>query len=133
MKGDGENFFALWGGIAGVQSTLGLLLEQGHHGHGMALAAITALTAANVARRFGIAGRKGRIAPGADADLTLIDLRRREPLRREDLLDRHRLNPYVGRTMGGRVTRTIRRGQTIFAYGRATEDAGGQLVTPGTL
>ena len=130
LKGVGANFFALWGGIAGVQSTLGLLLEEGHHRRGLALTAIAALTAGNVAARFGIARRKGQIAPGADADLALVDLRERAPLRRADLLDRHRLSPYVGRTMGGRVTRTIRRGQTIFADGRAAAGTGGILITP---
>jgi allantoinase len=130
LKGAGENFFALWGGIAGVQSTLGILLEEGHHRRGLALASVAGLTAGNVARRFGIAARKGQIAPGYDADLALVNLGDRAALRREDLLDRHRLSPYVGRPMGGRVLRTIRRGQTIFADGRAAEGAGGALVTP---
>ncbi|NNJ13078.1 allantoinase [Chloroflexales bacterium ZM16-3] len=130
MKGAGENFFALWGGIAGVQSTLGILLEEGHHRRGMAMAAVAGLTAGNVARRFGIAARKGQIAPGYDADLALVNLGDRAALRREDLLDRHRLSPYVGRAMGGRVVRTIRRGQTIFADGRAANGAGGALVMP---
>ncbi|NTW04092.1 MAG: allantoinase AllB [Oscillochloris sp.] len=130
LKGTGVDFFALWGGIAGVQSTLGLLLEEGYHRRGLALAAIAELTSANVARRFRIGPRKGQIAPGSDADLALVDLRTRAPLRREELLDRHRLSPYVARMMGGRVIRTIRRGQTIFAHGRVADGAGGMLITP---
>lgn len=129
LKGAGGDFFALWGGIAGAQSTLGLLLEHGHHRRGLALAALAALTAGNVARRLRMPDR-GRIAPGGAADLALVDLGDRAPLRREDLRDRHRLSPYVGRAMGGRIVRTIRRGQTIFADGRCADGAGGALVTP---
>jgi allantoinase len=130
LKGAGANFFALWGGIAGVQSTLGLLLEAGHHQRGLALAAIAGLTAGNVAARFGLAPRKGQIAVGADADLALVDLADRRPLGREELRDRHRLSPYIGRAMGGRVRHTIRRGETIFRDG-VVAGGGGRLVRPG--
>jgi allantoinase len=125
----GADFFAIWGGIAGVQSTIGLLLEAGYHQRGLALGAVAALTAGNVAARFRLAHR-GRIAPGYSADLALIRLGDRAALRRDELLDRHRLSPYLGLTMGGRVVRTIRRGQTIFADGHAADGAGGMLVTP---
>lgn len=125
------SFFKLWGGIAGVQSTLPLLVEEGHHRRGLALSAVAALTATNVAERFGLAGRKGAIVAGADADLALVALHEPFTLRREDLLDRHRLSPYVGRKLRGRVRRTIRRGATIFHDGVAAPGAGGRLVTPG--
>lgn len=129
--GAGDNFFAVWGGIAGVQATLPLLLEEGHHRRGLALAAVAALTATNVAERFGLAPRKGALALGADADLALVALDEPHTLRREDLLDRHRISPYVGRSLRGPVRRTIRRGQTIFADGAAAAGAGGRLITPG--
>jgi allantoinase len=132
MKGDAaENFFAVWGGIAGVQATLPLLLEEGHYRRRLALAAVADLTAANVAARFGLAPRKGALAPGADADMALVALDESHTVRREELLDRHRLSPYVGRSLRGRVRRTIRRGQTIFAEGVAAAGSGGRLVTPG--
>ena len=46
------------------------------------------MTSAGAAERFGIAG-KGRIEPGADADLALVDLAAEYTLRAEDLLYRH--------------------------------------------
>jgi allantoinase len=134
MKGaTPTGFFGIWGGIAGVQSTLELLLTEGHHGRGLGLAAIAALTAGNVAERLGLAPRKGVIAPGADADLALVDLGAAWALSRDDLRDRHRLSPYVGRALRGRVARTLRRGRTIYCEGRVTERAGGRLVRPGGL
>ena len=70
------------------------------------------LTATAPARRLGLTG-KGSSAVGADADLVLV---RSQPtqLGEADLHDRHRHNPYVGRTFGHRIVRTILRGQTIW-------------------
>src|SRR5215831_5412521 len=48
------NFFRIWGGIAGGQSTLAVLLTAGHHERGLPLTRIADLTAAWPARRFGL-------------------------------------------------------------------------------
>ncbi len=130
MKGPAPTgFFGSWGGIAGVQATLELLLSEGHHRRGLGLAALARLTAGRVAERFALP-RKGRIVPGADADLALVDLGAAWTLERADLRDRHRLSPYVGRALRGRVVRTIRRGQTIYLNGKVADGAGGRLVRP---
>lgn len=116
----GNNFFAIWGGIAGCQSTLALLLTEGYHRRGMSLQQIAAVTSANAAARFGLAN-KGRIAPGADADLTLVDLHARYTLAADDLFYRHKISPYIGREMTGRVVRTLVAGRTVYADGRIME------------
>jgi allantoinase len=121
-----DDAFAIWGGIAGVQSTLPALL--GEPGLPPALAA--QVTAANAAKRFRFE-RKGRIAVGCDADFALVDTKAAHTLRREDLLDRHKLSPYVGRTFAATIRRTIARGRTIFAGGRAVGGGGGRLIIPG--
>ncbi|MGA1129401.1 MAG: allantoinase, partial [Chthoniobacterales bacterium] len=82
---DQADFFAVWGGIAGAQSFLPSLWAAG-----LEAATVERLTAANVARRFGLAGRKGAISPGMDADLVLLDRQRTQTLRAEDLLMRTR-------------------------------------------
>ncbi len=119
----------VWGGIAGVQSTLAVLLERGHCERGLPLERIVALTAATPARRFRIA-RKGEITPGNDADLTLVDLREAHTLSDRDLHQRHALSPYVGSTFRGVVRRTLRRGETIFRDGAITAQSSGVLVRP---
>jgi allantoinase len=104
---EGE-FTTAWGGIAGCQATLGLLLER------LPPQTVAALTSANVAQRFNLP--KGRLEPGADADLVLVDLRdRRVP----ELQDRHKLSPYAGRPLP-RIVRT-------WVRGGATS---GRLITP---
>jgi allantoinase len=123
------DFWKAWGGIAGVQSTLGVLFEQGYHRRGLPLERIASLVAAEPARRFGISNR-GRIAPGCSADLVLVDLSADFELKREDLLQRHGLSPYIGHSFRGAVKQTIRRGTTIFADGKAAAGSGGKLVRP---
>ena len=123
------DFMSAWGGIAGVQSTFAVLLDRGHHDHGLPLERIADLLALTPARRFRIA-RKGSIVPGHDADLVLVDLAQSFTLRAEDLHQAHKTSPYVGRTFRGTIRRTLRRGETIFADGRITARSTGMLVRP---
>jgi allantoinase len=123
------DFPAAWGGIAGVQSTLAVLLDAGHHTRALPLPRIAALLAAEPARRFRIRG-KGTIAPGMDADLTLVDPQRRVTLTAGDLHQRHPVTPYLGYSFRGAVRRTIRRGTTIFHEGHITATHGGRLIRP---
>jgi allantoinase len=121
-----------WGGIAGAQSTLELLLDEGHHRRGVGLGTLAKLSSAAPAERFGLAA-KGRLAPGADADLALVDLRAERTLARRDLHDRHRASPYAGRTLRGRVVRTLVRGTTVFRDGRIVAPGPhGRLLRPTT-
>lgn len=126
----GDNFFAIWGGISGCQHTLQLLLTEGYARRGLPLPTIAAVTAGFVARRFGLAPHKGRLAAGADADLALVDLGASAELRLEDLLYRHRQSPYVGRTLRGRVARTLLRGATVYQDGALVGAPRGRLLTP---
>ena len=120
------NFFDVWGGVAGVQTTLAALTTQSHL---VPPPTIARVTSGNVARRFGIE-RKGRIEPGFDADLALVDLDAKYELTRDMLHDRHKLSPFVGLTFRGRVMQTILRGRTICENGKITGPPAGKLVRP---
>lgn len=124
-----SDFFRSWGGVAGVQSTRAALIEAGHFARGLSLASVVRMTAETPATRFRIAG-KGRIAPGYDADLALVDLGAAFTLREEDLHQRHRFSPYTGVRFRGRLERTLLRGRTIFQQGCIRADAGGKWVRP---
>jgi allantoinase len=126
------DFLSAWGGIAGVQSTLPVLLDRGYHDRGLSLERIADLVAASPARRFRIAG-KGTIDLGNDADLVLIDTESSFVLREEDLQQRHKTSPYVGARFRGVVRGTLRRGETIFMDGEVTARGGGRFVRPHAL
>jgi allantoinase len=128
MKKEGD-FRGSWGGIAGVQSTLAVLLDRGCDGRRLCFERLVSLIAANAAERFKIA-RKGALSAGCDADLLLLDPSRSYTLRAGRLLQRHKVSPYVGRVFAGEVRRTIRRGETIFADGKVTAETKGRFVCP---
>jgi allantoinase len=109
-----------WGGIAGAQTTRTLLA-------GLDVSELARLTAAGAAERFRIAG-KGRIEPGADADLALLALGAEHVLRAEDLRYRHQISPYVGRRLRARVVRTLLRGAEVYPEPRGRP----RLLTPET-
>jgi allantoinase len=125
----GDDAFTAWGGISGCQTLLTLLLSEGHHARGLPLDLIARVTSGYVARRFRLPG-KGRVAPGADADLVLVDLTASEELTADALRYRHRHSPFLGRTLGARVVRTLARGRTVFADGRIVGPPAGRLLIP---
>ncbi len=127
----GEDAFTAWGGISGCQTMLALLLTEGCDARGLPLELITAVTSGYVGRRFRLPG-KGRLEPGADADLVLVELGVSDELSGADLQYRHPHSPFVGRTLSARVVRTIVRGHTVFADGRIAEPPTGRLLTPAT-
>lgn len=122
---DKKDFFEVWGGIAGAQSFLPSLWALG-----LGTETVVALTASNAANRFGLAGRKGAIAPGRDADLVLIDPRRGQILRAGDLLTRHAVSAYVGREFPASVISVWSRGVPVWSRSGGRGAARGRLVRP---
>ena len=114
----GDDYFKIWGGISGCQSTRQLLLGQGR----LSLPVIAAITSTNIAKRFSLAG-KGDIAPGFDADLWITDLRHEAEVRREDLLYKNPFSAHEGQRIRGRTVRTLVRGR---------EPGRGEFIRPGS-
>jgi allantoinase len=123
------DFFAIWGGISGVQSTLAVMLSEGVQARGLPLGLVAKMLATKPAERFGFA-YKGKLEIGFDADISLLDLSRSFTLEPEALLYRHTQSPYLGQKFAGVINRTVSRGQTIFRDGVIVEGARGQFVRP---
>jgi allantoinase len=128
---EAASFFQVWGGISGCQSLLSLLLSEGYAARGLALPLLAQLTSQAVARRFRLPN-KGAIQPGADADLTLVDLQAQGVLSADDLHYRHRQSPYLGRAWRGQIVRTLVRGVTVYERGHFPLARHGQLLKPGS-
>ncbi|MDF2834483.1 MAG: allantoinase [Paenibacillus sp.] len=120
---DAEHFAGAWGGIAGAQSSLTLLVGEGHMKRGIPLTEISRMLSYEPAKRFGLLNRKGEIRIGADADLALVDLAAAHELKREHLYHKHKHSPYIGETMLCAVQATLSRGRVV--YERASGHAGG--------
>ena len=133
-KGKGEHdVWQAWGGVAGIQATLPVLLTEGVHARGLSLERVGHLTSTAPAQLFGLYPRKGAIAVGADADFALVNPDREWTFDADQLQTRSGISPYLGHKFRGAVVRTIVRGRTVFADGTVTGEPGwGKLVTPNT-
>lgn len=125
----GDDFFRIWGGISGCQTTLSLLLHYGIDQGRLDYPQLSRLVATQAGRRLNLPG-KGEIVVGGDADLVLIHPGTGSPLRPEDLHYRHPNCPYLGSPIAGRIAKTWVRGELVFSAGQWTGRCPGRLVCP---
>ncbi|HEY8065871.1 MAG TPA: dihydroorotase [Methylosinus sp.] len=102
-------------GMTGVQTLVPLMLDHVSAGR-LTLQRFVDLTSAGPARLFGLAG-KGRVAVGYDADLTVVDLKRRETIRNSWIASRCGWTPYDGVEVTGWPIGTIIRGARVMWEG----------------
>ena len=122
---DRGDFGAAWGGIASLQLSLPAVWTAAR-ARGHRLADLARWMAAGPATLAGLAG-KGRIAPGADADLCVFapeDTFVVDPAR---LHHRHPVPPYAGRRLAGVVRSTWLRGHEVTGH-----DPRGRLLSRDT-
>ena len=105
-----------WGGISSLQFGLSLVWTEAR-ARGFDLAQVTEWMATRPARFAGLAGRKGRIAPGYDADLVVFDQEGQYTITPEIIQYRHKITPYEGTVVSGVVERTLLRGQEVYSAG----------------
>jgi dihydroorotase len=99
-------------GMTGVQTLVPIMLDHVASGR-LTLARFVDLTSAGPARVFGIAA-KGRIAAGYDADLTVVDLKRRETIRDDWMASRAGWTPFNGVEVTGWPVGTFVRGRKVM-------------------
>ncbi|HUO85137.1 MAG TPA: allantoinase AllB [Thermoanaerobaculia bacterium] len=121
------DFAAAWGGIASVQLALPVIwTESNHRGHG--LEKIAEWMSAAPARLARIHDRKGAIAAGYDADLTIFDPAARFRVVPAMIEHRHKLTPYLGEELAGVVLETWLRGIKIYDNGEHIGPPLGQWI-----
>jgi len=113
-------------GMTGVQTIVPLLLDHMNAGR-VSLERLVDLTSAGPARLFGIA-QKGRVAVGYDADLTIVDLKRRETIRNSWIGSRVGWTPYDGKTVNGWPIGTVVRGRKVMWEGELVTQSVGAPI-----
>ncbi|MGU3362680.1 dihydroorotase [Methylobacterium sp. M6A4_1b] len=113
-------------GMTGVQTLVPIMLDHVAAGR-LSLARFVDLTSAGPKRLFGIA-RKGRLAVGYDADVTVVDLKRRETIRNAWIASKCGWTPYDGVTVTGWPVGTLVRGNSVMWEGVLTAPSRGEAV-----
>ena len=109
-----DDIFAAPMGLPGVQTLLPSMFDAAVVRRGLSVPRLTEMLCANPARIFGLYPRKGVVAVGSDADVVLFDPTETWTVRDDEVHHRQRWTPLAGRTLTGRVRRTIRRGETVY-------------------
>ena len=125
------DFMRAWGGITSLEMSLAAVWAQAEFG----VRGASALAAMNLAswmseRPAALAGleRKGQVAAGFDADLVVWNPDEHWTVDPEKLQQRHKLTPYAGRRLRGRVQATFVRGVRVWDGGRIVSPPTGQLL-----
>jgi allantoinase len=124
-------FDEAWGGIASLGLALPVMWTAMQQrgikpGRSPNITQIGEWMAAAPARLAGLSARKGVIAPGADADFAVFDPEAEWTVTPDDLHFRHKLSPYLGAKLRGRVVETWLRGERIFNVGKFSDETRGR-------
>ena len=111
-------------GFPGLDAFLPALLTYGHHQRGLPLDRLIPLVSENPAKRMGLAN-KGTLRPGADADITILDLNASWVVGKDNLGTDAGYSIYEGETMKASVIHTLSRGRFALRDGALQEDAVG--------
>jgi allantoinase len=113
LKTDADgDFGAAWGGVASLQLGLSAVWTVAQR-RGRTLDDVARWMASAPAALAGLTA-KGRLAPGADADMVAFDPRETYVVDPARLYHRHPVTPYAGRKLTGRVRQTWLRGTALL-------------------
>jgi dihydroorotase len=102
-------------GITGLETAVSVLLDRLVHKKIISLARLIELCASNPARILGLEG-KGRITPGADADLVLLALGKEIVVEAGEFQSLGRNSPFIGWKLKGTPVMTIVGGRIIYPF-----------------
>jgi allantoinase len=123
-KGD---FMQAWGGIASLQLRLPAVWSVARE-KGTPFEVFAEWLCSAPARLVGLGARKGKIAPGFDADFVVWHPEETFTVTEDALYHRHKLTPYLGRTLAGVVQSTYLRGERVFHHGVVTDRPHGEFL-----
>jgi len=124
------DFMAAWGGISSLELTLPVVWT-GAAKRQIGIQTVFEWLSARPAQLVGLGDRKGRIAVGCDADFVVWDPEARWKVSAGELHQRHKLTPYDGVELLGKVRRSYLRGNLVFRDGLPGTGALGQLISAG--
>lgn len=122
-NGPQASFKQIANGMPGLAVRLPLLFSEGVRKGRITLQQFVALASTNAARLYGLP-RKGSIAVGMDADITIWDPDETRTVRVEDQHDAMDYSPFEGRELTGWPVTVLSRGRRIIDGGRLIAESG---------
>ena len=114
-------------GMPGVETSLPLMLTQAVQGR-CTVAQVANWMSAAVAKAYKIPN-KGKIAPGFDADLVLVDLDNYRLVVREEMVTKCGWSPFEGWNLTGWPVVTVVGGKVVFEKGKLDTTVRGEALT----
>jgi allantoinase len=128
MKETGSgDFIKAWGGIASLQWAFSSLWTAAQE-HGCTMEQISSWLSAKPAVLAGQDHERGKIKKGYRADLAVIDPSATFTVAEKDILHRHRITPYLGEELKGRVEKTWLNGRQVFEHGKFLHLNKGRII-----
>jgi dihydropyrimidinase len=125
----GLTFDDIPGGVANVQTSVGMLYNEGVRQDRLSLSQFVAVTSTNAAKLFGLWPRKGTIAVGSDADLCVVDPRESFHVTASAMQSRSDFDPYEDYDATGWPVVTMSRGKVVYDHGKVVSRPGqGRLI-----
>lgn len=121
------DFAEAWGGVSSLQLLLPAVWS-GLRSRQIPIERLCAWLCEAPARLLGLAEERGRIAPGFRADLVAWDPDASFTVDAEKLQHRHKITPYHGRSLWGKVHATYLKGARIFSDGEVVSTPRGEIV-----
>ena len=122
------DFTTAWGGIASLQLALPVLWTAARR-RGADLGHLARWLSQNPAKLAGQAGKKGRIAPGFDADLIVFDAEQTFVVSEEMIQHKHKVSPYICQELLGVVEYTFLAGELAYQRPDFTQLNHGHFLT----
>jgi len=128
-----EKSLPLWdapSGLCGVETLVPLMVNEVNKGR-ISLNDFVRLASEGPAKIWGLYPQKGNLQDGADADITIVDMKMRKKITASELHSKSKTTPYEGMEVQGIPIATIVRGSFVMKDGKLTGCKGyGLLVTP---
>ena len=125
-----RNWWDTLPGTIGVQTSLPLMLDHVNKGD-ISLTRVVKCMSESPAKIFGLYPRKGCIAVGADADITIVDLNKEWTITHEEMYSKTKFTPYNGFSIKGKPIITIVMGEIVMLDGEIVGTPGkGTMVNP---
>jgi allantoinase len=121
------DFKKAWGGIAGLQFSLPVFWTQAQK-RGFTIEDIARLMSLNIANFLGLDNRKGKLAIGFDADITIWNPEKEFAITEAIIQHRHKVTPYKEQTLKGVIERTYVAGNKAFDNGSFNKIPQGKIL-----